>query len=155
MAPTAAIRRGSFCNDSSVWVGSVDIFFSDADVTSLPAIRTIVQSVHAKANIVLRLAEAAILVAGALRLGLVALRADDGHPKRSPCPTHKAISLHTKTGCHARQAALPFPVAGTTGASGFPAFGFSAGANWVELHRPAGFLTLQNTHARFVSSLQT
>src|SRR4029077_5166554 len=79
MAPTAAIRRGSFCNDSSVWVGSVDIFFSDADVTGLPAIRTIIQSIHAKANTVLRLAEAAILLADALRLRLIALRADDGH----------------------------------------------------------------------------
>src|SRR6266849_914084 len=79
MAPTAAISRGSFCNDSSVWVGSVDIFFSDANVTSLPAIRAIVQSIHAKANIVLRLAEAAVLVAGALGLGFIALRADDGH----------------------------------------------------------------------------
>src|SRR5882762_2463718 len=79
MAPTAAIRRGSFCNESSVWLGSVDIFFSDADVAGLPAIRTIIQSIHAKANTVLRLAETTILLAGAFCLGLIALQADGGH----------------------------------------------------------------------------
>jgi hypothetical protein len=55
------------------------IFVGDADVTGLPAIRTIVQPIHAKANIVLRLAKAAILLAGALRLGLIAQRAENGH----------------------------------------------------------------------------
>jgi hypothetical protein len=55
------------------------IFFRDADVTGLPAIRTIIQPIDAKANIVLRLAEATILLADTLRLGLIALRANDGH----------------------------------------------------------------------------
>jgi hypothetical protein len=49
------------------------IFVGDADVTGLPAIRTIIQPIHAESNIVLRLAEAAILLADALRLGLIAL----------------------------------------------------------------------------------
>ena len=79
MALTAAIKRGSFCNDNSVRVCSVVIFFGDANVTCLPAVRTIIQPVHAKSNIVLRLAEATIPLAGALRLGFITLRANNCH----------------------------------------------------------------------------
>ena len=79
VALTAAIKRGSFCNDNSVRVWSVVIFFGDADVTCLPAVRTIIQPIHAKLNIVLRMAEATIPLAGALRLGFITLRANNGH----------------------------------------------------------------------------
>jgi len=48
-------------------------------VAGLPAIRTIIHSVHSQMNIVLRLAEAAELLARALRFRLVALRAERNH----------------------------------------------------------------------------
>lgn len=60
------------------------IFVGDADVTGLPAIRTIIQPIHAETNIVLRLTEATIFLADTLRLGFVALRAKYDHVRNLP-----------------------------------------------------------------------
>jgi hypothetical protein len=48
----------------------------ERNIASLAAIGTIVEPVHGEANVLLRLAEAAVLLAGALPLGLFALAAD-------------------------------------------------------------------------------
>jgi hypothetical protein len=54
-------------------MGSAGTGFRKIDVASFPAIRAIVQAIHAKTNIVEALADGAVLVTGALILGLVAL----------------------------------------------------------------------------------
>jgi hypothetical protein len=54
----------------------------DSDVTSFPAIRAIIEAVHAETDILHALADGAIFFAGALVLRLVALTAKhraDGH----------------------------------------------------------------------------
>ena len=47
------------------------------NLTRFAAIRTIILPIHAQANVVLRLAQVAILVAGTLRFALVAQYAND------------------------------------------------------------------------------
>jgi hypothetical protein len=131
------------------------IFVGDADVTSLPAIRTIIQPIHAEANIVLRLAEATILLADALRLGLIALRAKDEHlhdllvERTNPV---QAILGQVST----RDKRVWMPLVRRLHVPGFNLSRFSLvfGEMGVFL-RAFGFLTLQNTHASFVVSLQT
>ena len=51
----------------------------NADVARLAAVRTIIQSIDAKSNVVLRLAETAEFFASALRFRFVALQAQDCH----------------------------------------------------------------------------
>jgi len=85
MAPTAAINRGSLSRIHSIRptevmrVWSAGFLFGETDVASLATIRAIIQPVDAQAHVIRGLAEAAVLVAGALRLRFVALRADRGH----------------------------------------------------------------------------
>src|SRR6266852_2575802 len=70
---TPRIRRESFSRISSVRLCSVATLVHHADVACFAAVRTVIQTVNAKPNPVLALAEAAILPAGALLLGLIAL----------------------------------------------------------------------------------
>src|SRR5690242_11176710 len=53
--------------------GSALIAFGEANVTGFPAVGTIVKSIDAQAHAQLRLAEAAVFLAGTLRLGTITL----------------------------------------------------------------------------------
>jgi len=57
------------------------VFFAigERNIASLAAIRTIIQPIHGEADILLRLAKAAILLARALRFRFVALHANGSH----------------------------------------------------------------------------
>ena len=57
--------------------GSVATGVRESDVTSFPAIRAVVQTVHAKPDAFHSFADGAVSFAGALILRLVALRAKD------------------------------------------------------------------------------
>jgi hypothetical protein len=61
------------------------IFFRQVDVASFATIGTIVEAIEAQAHAVLRLAEAAILLAGAFVFRFITLRAHCGrHSERPP-----------------------------------------------------------------------
>src|SRR6185437_10154892 len=62
--------------------GSGPISFGRANVARLAAFRAIVEPVHAEADVLLRLAEAAVFLAGALLLRLIALRTEGYHAHR-------------------------------------------------------------------------
>jgi hypothetical protein len=57
--------------------GSAATGVREIDFTSFPAIRAIVKPVHAETNVIEAFTNGAVLVAGALILGLVALDAED------------------------------------------------------------------------------
>jgi hypothetical protein len=59
-------------------VGSVATGIREGNVTGFPAIRAVVQTVGTEVHLVLPFANDAVLIARAVRLGLVALHADRG-----------------------------------------------------------------------------
>src|SRR6266478_1795436 len=73
--PAAAAKRESASTCSSMRFGSVATSVRESDVASFPAVRAIVKAVHAETNVKHALADGAVLFAGALILGLVALHA--------------------------------------------------------------------------------
>jgi hypothetical protein len=79
IAATPAMSRGSSCSVNSVLLGSVLIGLSKAHVAGFTAIRTIIQAVHAHANVELRLAETAVLFAGTLLFRFFAYRTKSYH----------------------------------------------------------------------------
>src|ERR1700751_6170294 len=76
--PTAAANRGSESMVASMRLGSVGTGLRESHVASFPAIWALVEAVHAQVDLFHALADAAVLRAGALILGLVALHAHDG-----------------------------------------------------------------------------
>src|SRR5215470_4065858 len=71
-ASSAAISLSSLGSSNTTRDESVVIGFSQADIAGFPAIRTIIEAIDAQTDVLLRLAEAAVLVTSAFVLRLVA-----------------------------------------------------------------------------------
>src|SRR5262249_36261188 len=76
--PAAAAKRASRSIFSEMIFGSVSTAIGQRNIACLAAIGTVIEAIGAEANFSLTLANGAVLFAGALRLRLVALHADNG-----------------------------------------------------------------------------
>jgi len=112
--PTAAARRGSESICNSMRLGSVVTGLRESDVTCFPAIRAVVQAVHAEMHFVQTFADGAVFLAGALIFRFVALHAKDGTVGHqvSPKRLYLRAKRRGKTGVPRIAARFPRPGGG-------------------------------------------
>src|SRR5215467_5129132 len=94
--PTPAARRGSESSRSSIRLGSVLTGLREGYVAGFPAIRAIIQAVHAQVYVVHAFADCAVLFARTVVLRLVALRTQDWTVRH--CCLQQKLYLSAKHG---------------------------------------------------------